>query len=102
GDKHPRPQRGLLTRPPLAMVAAYRRNIDERMQALLRRLDDDAEVQALVELGLHHEQQHQELILTDLKHLLSLNPLRPAYLELPARAARSSPPRWIPCEGGVV
>ena len=102
GDKHPRPQRGLLTRPPLAMVAAYRRNIDERMQVLLRHMGGNAEIQALVELGLHHEQQHQELILTDLKHLLSLNPLRPAYMELAARQAASSAPSWIACEGDVV
>ncbi len=79
GARHPRVQRGLLTRPAMGDVLAYRRHVDA---ALLRRLDDgkvDKEALALIELGLHHERQHQELLLTDVKHLLSLNPLQPAY-----------------------
>src|SRR5690349_1484406 len=68
GERHPRPERGLVTRPDLAQVRRYRANVDERMHALLAAHGDDAEVAALLELGLHHEQQHQELILTDIKH----------------------------------
>ena len=78
GPMHARPQRGLLSRPTLAEVLAYRARIDERMRALLSRPFEPA-VADLLELGLNHEQQHQELLLTDLKHLFSLNPLQPAY-----------------------
>lgn len=104
GDKHPRPQRGLLTRPPLADVLRYREHVDGAMHALLARHADDAEFQALVVLGLNHEQQHQELILTDLKHLLSCNPLRPAYLDKPAdvSAASATPSGWTRYDGGIV
>ncbi len=83
GDQHPRPQRGLITRPSLDEVRAYRYAVDERVAALLARTDASAEAAAaaatLVELGLQHEQQHQELILTDVKHLLSCNSLGPVY-----------------------
>lgn len=78
GPIHARPARGLITRPSWAEVLAYRARIDERMQTLLER-NHDAELAALVTLGLQHEQQHQELLLTDLKHLFSLNPEEPAY-----------------------
>ncbi|GAB3553060.1 ergothioneine biosynthesis protein EgtB [Noviherbaspirillum agri] len=78
GEKHPRPQRGMLTRPSLGEVLAYRRNVDERIEELLARCDDE-KLQSLMETGLQHEQQHQELLLTDVKHLLSMNPLFPAY-----------------------
>jgi ergothioneine biosynthesis protein EgtB len=71
GEKHPRPERGMLSRPTLEEVLAYRRHVDAAM-AVERE-------GPLVELGIQHEQQHQELILTDLKHLLSRNPLMPAY-----------------------
>jgi len=86
GDKHPRPQRGLLTRPSLGEVKAYRRNVDERLLSLLAGQHAATELLALVEIGLHHEQQHQELMLTDVKHLLSANPLLPAYSPLPLKA----------------
>src|SRR3982750_691011 len=79
GAQHPRPLRGLVTRPDLAQVKRYRAHVDERMQALLATRGDDAELAALVVLGLQHEQQHQELLLTDIKHALSFNPLAPAY-----------------------
>ena len=98
GPQHPRPERGLLTRPSLDEVRAYRRHVDDRMSDVLAEIDPEAEIASIVELGLHHEQQHQELLLTDVKHLLSLNPLRPAYR--PRRAEprpTSAPPlRWIP------
>jgi ergothioneine biosynthesis protein EgtB len=101
GDKHPRPQRGLLTRPSLDEVRAYRAAVDRRLLALLPRLPPDA--LRLVELGLHHEQQHQELLLTDVLHLFSCNPLKPAYraVETPA-SAPASPLQWQDVEGGVV
>ncbi len=92
GDKYPRPQRGLLTRPGLDAVKAYRRDVDARVTALLGLRDNDAALAALAELGLNHEQQHQELLLTDVKHLLSLNPLRPAGYALSANAPRQATP----------
>ena len=79
GAQHPRAQRGLITRPALPQVLAYRLNVDGRIARLLQERPGDAALQALIELGLQHEQQHQELIVTDLKHLLSCNPLWPAY-----------------------
>ena len=93
GDKHPRAQRGLLTRPGLDEVKAYRADVDRRMQRLLATITD-TDALALVELGLHHEQQHQELLLTDIKHLFSCNPLLPAYRGAAPRAAVASPLRW--------
>lgn len=96
GDKHPRPQRGLLTRPSLEEVLRYREHVDDE---LLRLLASDAlapDLRALVELGTHHEQQHQELILTDLKHLLSCNPLRPAYQKhWPLTQIHGRERRWV-------
>jgi ergothioneine biosynthesis protein EgtB len=100
GPRHPRPQRGLLSRPSLAEVHAYRAAVNERMIRLIER-GVDAEVDALIELGLHHEQQHQELMLTDFKNLLSLNPLDPAYRPAPvASDARAPAMRWHAIAGG--
>jgi ergothioneine biosynthesis protein EgtB len=106
GEKHPRPQRGLLTRPALAEVVAYRKNVDRRMEGGLARwlqTDSAGELATLIELGLQHEKQHQELMLTDVKHLLSLNPLQPAYREggLEA-AAEAAPLEWNDFEAGIV
>lgn len=101
GPQHPRPARGLLTRPGLAQVLAYRRQVDERMAGLLARRPEP-ELQAIVELGLHHEQQHQELMLTDVKHLLSCHPARPAYVpRRPLGPAQPPALRWFGCEGGL-
>ena len=101
GEKHPRPERGMLSRPGLGQVMAYRDHVDGAMLELLGR-ERDAELDALVELGLQHEQQHQELILTDVKHLLSRNPLKPAYLkQWPLTPIRAREPRWIGFEGGL-
>jgi len=80
GARHPRSQRGLLTRPALAEIRSYRADVDARMLRLLQSDHCDAACLALLTLGMQHEQQHQELMLTDIKHLLSLNPLKPAYL----------------------
>jgi ergothioneine biosynthesis protein EgtB len=100
GERHPRPQRGLLTRPPMAEVRAYRADVDRRMLALLA---DSVAHDALAELGLQHEQQHQELMLTDVKHLLAQSVLLPAYLETPLPAGASAPPlSWYSGEGGLV
>ena len=106
GDKHARPHRGLLTRPALDEVIAYRHNVDARMLALLSS-DLPAEsfvaLAQLLELGLQHEQQHQELMLTDVLHLLSCNPLWPAYAEGKPRAvAMAVPLQWRAFDAGVV
>ncbi|MRV73986.1 ergothioneine biosynthesis protein EgtB [Duganella sp. FT92W] len=100
GDKHPRPQRGLLTRPSMTEVRAYRQNVDARMARLLAQ--PDAELDGLVTLGLQHEQQHQELIVTDVKHLLAQNPLQPAYTERPPVAAEPAGAlEWLAFDGGL-
>src|SRR5690606_13953808 len=106
GDKHARPKRGLLTRPALKEVIAYRRNVDARMQALLAShagTDAYTELAQLVELGLQHEQQHQELMLTDVLHLFSCNPLFPAYTSgKPAAHAPAESMQWLKFDAGIV
>lgn len=103
GAKHPRPERGLVTRPGLAEILRYREDVDARMSALLGRAELSARCRELVELGLHHEQQHQELILTDLKHLFSRNPLRPAYHKpWPLMQVAARTPGWCRIAGGLV
>jgi len=103
GDRHPRAERGLLSRPTLDEVRAYRAHVETHLAPLIGRADAGTELASLLELGLQHEQQHQELILTDVKHLLSRNPLQPAYTErwplTPIEPHRS---RWIGCAGGLV
>jgi hypothetical protein len=81
GERHCRDQRGYISRPTVAEVYEYRTYVDEHMQRLLQSAADAkrVELMPLVGIGLHHEQQHQELLLTDIKHVLSVNPLRPAY-----------------------
>ena len=102
GDRHPRAQRGLVTRPTLAEVKRYRAQVDARMLALLAAQPHNAELGALVTMGLHHEQQHQELLLTDIKHMLSFNPLHGAYAKRwPMRAVQPQPLRWFPFEAGL-
>jgi len=82
GKQFPRPKRGLITRPTVAEVFAYRKHVDAKIAELLETIDCEqrASIEQLVELGLHHEQQHQELIVTDLLHLLFRNPLYPSYM----------------------
>ena len=103
GPRHPRPQRGMLTRPSAAEVVAYRRHVDEAMAGLLETADAPAPVADLIELGLHHEQQHQELLLTDILHLLAQSPLRPAYRPTPTATASGGarPLEWRAYEGGI-
>ena len=103
GEKHPRAQCGMLTRPALSTVRDYRSNVDQRMQAAIALHGGSQAFRDLVELGLNHEQQHQELLLTDLKHLLSLNPTAPSYREMPPVAKASTmPDGWANFSGGLV
>ena len=97
GEQYARAQRGLLSRPSQADVRAYREHVDRCMEGLLEKEPDlDASVCDVTTLGLHHEQQHQELILTDAKHLLAQNPLLPAYRVADAPAtATSAPLSWV-------
>jgi ergothioneine biosynthesis protein EgtB len=100
GPRHPRPQRGMITRPGVEEILSYRRYVSEEMVKLLQ--SGDNRIEPLVELGLHHEQQHQELVLMDAKHLLSLNPLRPTYsVAAPALAAQERAAGWLEFEGGL-
>lgn len=104
GPRHARPMRGMLTRPSLDQVMTYRRHVDAAMIAALPMLMPEAH--ALTLLGLHHEQQHQELMLTDIQHLLSLNPLEPALFDPPPAAAvacdEPGPLHWIEGRQGLV
>jgi ergothioneine biosynthesis protein EgtB len=77
GDRHPRPQRGLLSRPTVEEVYQYRHYVDRAIEELLK--ETSKNIESLIILGLHHEQQHQELLLTDIKYNFAINPLRPAY-----------------------
>lgn len=84
GDQFPRPRRGMLSRPTVDEVFAYRAHVDEAMSGLFQsgRLSENENLSAVLEIGLHHEQQHQELLLTDLKHMLAQNPTYPVYREV--------------------
>ena len=106
GPRQPRPRRGMVTRPSVEEVAAYRAHVDAAVETLMDTADEAIwpDLHATMELGLHHEQQHQELLLTDILHAFSCNPLLPAY-----RAASPAPPvvavpapvRWLRHEGGL-
>jgi ergothioneine biosynthesis protein EgtB len=103
GDKHPRPERGLISRPDLSTVLGYRAHVTEAIAHLLSSRNARQEAVELIELGCHHEEQHQELILTDLKHLLSKNPLQPAYQKRwPLTSVSPRRAAWVPCPGGLV
>ena len=102
GARHPRPQRGLVTRPSVAEVADYRNHVDKEMLELMTGGLDTA-IAAVVELGTHHEEQHQELLLMDIKHVLSMNPaVGPAYADRPhAPAVDPGPSNWVDFAGGL-
>ena len=101
GPRHPRPNRGLLTRPSAERVGAFRRHVDAAMLRLLERLPNEAT--ELAELGLQHEQQHQELLLTDMLHAFAQNPLAPAVLpDWREPAGATGPTRFVDCTGGMV
>lgn len=104
GNMHPRPQRGMLSRPTLAEVFDYRRHVDARMRHLLATADSTRweDLASRVVLGLHHEQQHQELMLMDIKHNFSVNPLLPAYRsDLPVSSREAPPLGWLDGAGGI-
>lgn len=104
GEYHPRPERGLLSRPTVKEIYRYRLHIDDHMTRLLQdtshpRFD---EIERRTRLGLNHEQQHQELFLTDIKYNFGYSPLKPAYSDLPEAVQREAPPlRWVSFEGGL-
>jgi ergothioneine biosynthesis protein EgtB len=105
GPRHPRPERGLLSRPTVDIVGAYRDHVSAAVARFSERANEPAWQQAapLIELGLHHEQQHQELILMDVKHVFSVNPLLPAYqAPQPQIAAPAAPLDWVEFAGGLV
>jgi ergothioneine biosynthesis protein EgtB len=104
GERHCRAQRGYISRPTVAEVYEYRRYVDEHMQHLLDGADDAllATLRPLLEIGLNHEQQHQELMLTDLKHVFGVNPLRPVFRTSDDGGAPPALPlEWIGFEGGI-
>ena len=104
GPQYYRPHRGLISRPTVAEVYDYRAHVDQGMISLLE-VSDEPKLAALtpaLALGLNHEQQHQELILSDIKYNLALNPLRPAYHQREVPRGASNPPiRWLEFEGGI-
>ena len=104
GRRHARPDRGLLSRPGVVEIKAYRQSVDEAMERCLV-AGPSQEVSALVELGLHHEQQHQELILMDIKHVLGINPLAPSYETrhvVPGASGSAQSLGWVAHPGGLV
>jgi len=104
GPRHLRPRRGMLTRPSLDRVRAYRAHVDEAMERMLARGSTSDEISELIELGLNHEQQHQELLLTDLLHLFAQNPLNPEYrspVPLPLTNTPSLEQTWTHFDGGI-
>ncbi|RFC61922.1 ergothioneine biosynthesis protein EgtB [Fulvimarina endophytica] len=104
GERQPRARRGMVTRPSLEEVFAYRAHVDEAMDRLLSE-GPDAEVAELVGLGCQHEQQHQELLLTDILHLFSQNPLKPAFKDpgpVAVEGGEPEPANFVSFEGGIV
>ncbi len=109
GPRYARPHRGLISRPGAHDVGVYRGNVDSRMRDLIADLDGGTldKVAGTIELGFHHEQQHQELLLMDIKHVLSVNPLRPAYTDpegagAPVPTTETDALGWLDVEGGLV
>jgi ergothioneine biosynthesis protein EgtB len=103
GEPYPRARRGLITRPTLEDVRRYRSQVDARVQALLAAHAPSAVQAELVTLGLHHEQQHQELLLTDIKHALGFDPAHAAYAKRwPMTTVRTQPLRWCRFEAGLI
>ena len=104
GQPFPREQRGQLSRPTVDEVYCYRAHVDQAMMELIENIAEEhwLEFAERVTLGLHHEQQHQELLLTDIKHILAFNPLHPAYRDdLQQVSAEASPLQWLEMPGGI-
>jgi ergothioneine biosynthesis protein EgtB len=103
GERQPRPRRGMITRPSLDEILAYRSHVDAAMERLIVS-GPAADVGKLIELGLHHEQQHQELLLTDILHLFAQNPLRPAYRDPAPLPVASGPGEtaYVSFDGGII
>ena len=104
GSRHPRPSRGLLTRPSAAEILRYRHHVDEMMANRLSSLreEDFQRLLPIIDVGLNHEQQHLELFYTDIKHLFAQNPLRPVYRERSFESsAPQGPMKWVEFDAGV-
>jgi len=104
GERHPRPRRGLLSRPTVKEVYDYRTHVDRHMGLLIEQADDALwhRIGPLVDLGINHEEQHQELLITDIKHILAENPLRPVYSPgVPLVHSREAQRDWITSAGGI-
>jgi ergothioneine biosynthesis protein EgtB len=109
GSRHPRSERGLISRPTVAEVGEYRRHVDAAMEEIIGTATDDVfdRISGVTEVGCHHEQQHQELMLMDIKHVLSCNPLDPRYAVNPSHAGDApnvavAEPAFTEFEGGLV
>jgi len=104
GPRYARPDRGLISRPGAQEVGVYRANVDARMRDLVTTLDGGTleKLTSTIELGFHHEQQHQELLLMDIKHVLSLNPLQPVYAGRPSEHSQPDELGWVDVAGGLV
>ncbi len=105
GERHCRAQRGYISRPTVSRVFEYRRHVDENLTDLLEQAEDDVilALEPLIEIGINHEQQHQELMLTDLKHVFSVNPLRPSFHDRRPSIDTSAASElgWLSFDGGV-
>jgi ergothioneine biosynthesis protein EgtB len=104
GPRYSRPLRGVITRPGAHDVGLYRHNVDDRVRHLVGGLDEGSltKLAPTIELGFHHEQQHQELLLMDIKHVLSLNPLEPTYAGAASMSSDPGAVGWAEYEGGLV
>jgi ergothioneine biosynthesis protein EgtB len=104
GPRYARPDRGLVTRPGAHDVGVYRDNVDARVRDLITTLDEGTleKIAPVIELGFHHEQQHQELLLMDIKHVLSRNPLEPVYAGRPRAHCEPDAMTFVDIEGGLV
>jgi ergothioneine biosynthesis protein EgtB len=104
GPRYARAERGFITRPGAHDVGLYRADVDARMRQLVTTLDGGSleKLTSTIELGFHHEQQHQELLLMDIKHVLSVNPLQPTYAGSPLAPSAPDPLGWVDVEGGLV
>ena len=104
GPRYSRADRGFITRPGAHDVGLYRQNVDDRMRDLVSTLDGGSleKLSSTIELGFHHEQQHQELLLMDVKHVLSVNPMQPVYDGHPSPRSEPGTFGWVDVEGGLV